>query len=162
MQVCVRFVTLQFTWSKLSFADDLVTLLTTLEVIYNNNFYCGTQKNVKFSFTEVLSWISYVWWSGRVKKQKQNWSNGTLQSTHRNTKGRQVHDPLLGGKWLTYQSVLPILAILLLSRCSGTLSESCLTGWNWYGCILVGLSGQVLASSSELELAILQRFPRVT
>ena len=38
----------------------------------------------------------------------------------------------------TYQSVLPIL---LLTRCSGTLSESCLTGSNWYGCILVGLSG---------------------
>ena len=32
-QVCVRFVTLQFTWSKSSLADDLVTLLTTLEGI---------------------------------------------------------------------------------------------------------------------------------
>ena len=30
-----------------------------------------------------------------------------------------------------------------LTRCSGTLSKSCLTGSNWYGCILVGLSGKV-------------------
>ena len=30
------------------------------------------------------------------------------------------------------------------------------------GCILVGLSGKVSVSSSELELAILQRLPRVT
>ena len=44
-----------------------------------------------------------------------------------------------------------------LTRCSGTLSKSCLTG-----CILVGLSGKVSVSSSELELAILQRLPRVT
>ena len=43
--------TLQFTSRKSSLADDLVTLPTTLEVIYNNNFYRGTQKNVKFSFT---------------------------------------------------------------------------------------------------------------
>ena len=49
-----------------------------------------------------------------------------------------------------------------LTRCSGTLSKSCLTGSNWYGCILVGLSGRVSVSSSELELAILQRLPRVT
>ena len=42
-----------------------------------------------------------------------------------------------------------------LTRCSGTLSKSCLTGSNWYGCILVGLSGKVSVSSSELELAIL-------
>ena len=42
-----------------------------------------------------------------------------------------------------------------LTRCTGTLS-------NWYGCILVGLSGNVSVSSSELELAILQRLPRVT
>ena len=49
-----------------------------------------------------------------------------------------------------------------LARCSGTLSKSCLTGSNWYGCILVGLSGKVSVSSSELELAILQRLPRVT
>ena len=49
-----------------------------------------------------------------------------------------------------------------LTRCSGTLSKSCLTGSDWYGCILVGLSGKVLVSSSELELAILQRLPRVT
>ena len=49
-----------------------------------------------------------------------------------------------------------------LTRCSGTLSKSCLTGSNWYGCILVGLSGKVSVSSSELELAILQRLPRVT
>ena len=41
------------------------------------------------------------------------------------------------------------------------LSKSCLTGSNWYGCILVGLSGKVSVSSSELELAILQRLPRV-
>ena len=27
-----------------------------------------------------------------------------------------------------------------LTWCSGTLSKSCLTGSNWYGCILVGLS----------------------
>ena len=43
-----------------------------------------------------------------------------------------------------------------LTRCSGTLSKSCMTGSNWYGCILVGLSGKVSVSSSELELAILQ------
>ena len=49
-----------------------------------------------------------------------------------------------------------------LTWCSGTLSKSCLTGSNWYGCIFVGLSGKVLASSSELELAILQQLPRVT
>ena len=49
-----------------------------------------------------------------------------------------------------------------LTRCSGTLSKSCLIGSNWYGCILVGLSGKVSVSSSELELAILQRLPRVT
>ena len=49
-----------------------------------------------------------------------------------------------------------------LTRCSGTLSKSCLTGSNWYGCTLVGLSGKVLVSSSKLELAILQRLPRVT
>ena len=49
-----------------------------------------------------------------------------------------------------------------LTRCSGTLSKSCLTGLNWYGCILVGLSGKVSVLSSELELAILQRLPRVT
>ena len=49
-----------------------------------------------------------------------------------------------------------------LTRCSSTLSKSCLTGSNWYGCILVGLSGRVSVSSSELELAILQRLPRVT
>ena len=38
-----------------------------------------------------------------------------------------------------------------LTWCSGTLSKSCLTGSNWYGCILVGLSGKVsvcLRSSS--------------
>ena len=51
---------------------------------------------------------------------------------------------------------------LKLTWCSGTLSKSCLTGSNWYGCILVGLSGKVSVSSSELELAILQRLPRVT
>ena len=46
------------------------------------------------------------------------------------------------------------------TRCSGTLSKSCLTGSNWYGCILVGLSGKVSVSSLELELAIfLQRLP---
>ena len=49
-----------------------------------------------------------------------------------------------------------------LTWCSGTLSKSCLTGWNWYGCIFVGLSGKVSVLSSELELAILQRLPRVT
>ena len=49
-----------------------------------------------------------------------------------------------------------------LTRCSGTLSKSCLTGSNRYGCMLVGLSGKVSVSSSELELAILQRLPRVT
>ena len=48
-----------------------------------------------------------------------------------------------------------------LTRCSGTLSKSCLTGSNWYGCILVGLSGKVSVSFSELELAILQRLPRM-
>ena len=42
------------------------------------------------------------------------------------------------------------------------LSKSCLTGSNWYGCILVGLLGKVSVSSSEIELAILQRLPRVT
>ena len=49
-----------------------------------------------------------------------------------------------------------------LTQCSGTLSESCLTGSNWHGCIFVCLSSKVLVSSSELELAILQRLPRVT
>ena len=49
-----------------------------------------------------------------------------------------------------------------LTRCYGTLLKSCLTGSNWYGCILVGLSGKVSVSSSELELAILQQLPRVT
>ena len=48
-----------------------------------------------------------------------------------------------------------------LTRCSGELSKSCLTGSNWYGCILVRLSGKVSVSSSELKLAILQRLPRV-
>ena len=48
-----------------------------------------------------------------------------------------------------------------LTQCSGTLSKSCLTGSNWYGCILVGLSGKVSVSSLELKLAILQRLPRV-
>ena len=48
------------------------------------------------------------------------------------------------------------------TRCSGTLSKSCLTGSNWYSCILVGLSGKVSVSFSELELAILQWLPRVT
>ena len=52
--------------------------------------------------------------------------------------------------------------MLKLTRCSGTLSKSCLTGSNWYGCILVGLLGKVSVSSSELKLAILQRLPRVT
>ena len=52
--------------------------------------------------------------------------------------------------------------MLKLTRCSGTLSKSCLTGSNLYGCILVGLSGKVSVSSSKLELAILQRLPRVT
>ena len=52
--------------------------------------------------------------------------------------------------------------MLKLTRCSGTLSKSCLTGSNWYGCILVGLSGKVSVSSSELELTILQQLPRVT
>ena len=40
---------------------------------------------------------------------------------------------------------------LKLTRCSSTLSKSCLTGSNWYGCILVGPSGKVsvcLQSSS--------------
>ena len=45
---------------------------------------------------------------------------------------------------------------LKLTRCSGALLKSCLTGSNWYGCILVGLLGKVSVSSSELELAILQ------
>ena len=49
-----------------------------------------------------------------------------------------------------------------LTRCSGTLSKSCLTCSNWYGYILVGLSGKVSVSSSEHELAILQRLPRGT
>ena len=49
-----------------------------------------------------------------------------------------------------------------LTQCSGTLPKSCLTGSNWYGCVLVGLSGKVSVSSSELELAILLRLPRVT
>ena len=51
---------------------------------------------------------------------------------------------------------------LKLTWCSGTLLKSCLTGSNWYVFILVGLSGKVSVSSSELELAILQRLPRVT
>ena len=49
-----------------------------------------------------------------------------------------------------------------LTRCSGTPSKSCVTGSNSYGCVLVGLSGKVSVSSSEFELAILQRLPRVT
>ena len=49
-----------------------------------------------------------------------------------------------------------------LTRCSGTLSKSCLTGSNRYGCILVGLSVKVSVLSSELELAISQWLPRVT
>ena len=52
--------------------------------------------------------------------------------------------------------------MLKLTRCSGTLSKSCLTGSKWYGCILVGLLGKVSVLSSELELAILQWLPRVT
>ena len=47
------------------------------------------------------------------------------------------------------------------TRCSGTISKSCPTGSNWYSFILVGLSSKVSVSSSELELAILQRLPRV-
>ena len=47
-----------------------------------------------------------------------------------------------------------------LTRCSSTLLKSCLTAS--YGCIFVGLSGKVSVSSSELELAFLQRLPRVT
>ena len=35
---------------------------------------------------------------------------------------------------------------LKLTRCAGTLSKSSLTGSNWYGCILVGLSGKVSVS----------------
>ena len=38
-----------------------------------------------------------------------------------------------------------------LTQCSGTLSKSCPTGSNWYGCILVGLSGKVSVSSSGLS-----------
>ena len=49
---------------------------------------------------------------------------------------------------------------LKLTRSSGTLSKSCLTGSYGYGCILVGLLGKVSVSFSELKLAILQR--RVT
>ena len=49
-----------------------------------------------------------------------------------------------------------------LTQCSGTLSKSCLTGSNWYSCILVGLLGKVSVSSSELKLAILQLLPKVT
>ena len=47
------------------------------------------------------------------------------------------------------------------TQCSSTLSKSCLTGSNWYSCILVGLSGKVSVLSSELKLDILQRLPRV-
>ena len=32
-----------------------------------------------------------------------------------------------------------------LTRCSGTLSKSCLTGSIWYGCIIVGLSGKSIS-----------------
>ena len=49
-----------------------------------------------------------------------------------------------------------------LTWCSCTLSKSCRLGSNCYRCIIVGLSGKVSVSSSELELAILQRLPRVT
>ena len=52
--------------------------------------------------------------------------------------------------------------MLKLTRCSDTLLKSCLTGSNWYGCILAGLSGKVSVLSLELELAILQWLPRVT
>ena len=47
-----------------------------------------------------------------------------------------------------------------LTRCSGILLKSCLTGSNWYGCILAGLSGKVSVSSSELELAIYAATPQ--
>ena len=46
-----------------------------------------------------------------------------------------------------------------LTWCSSTLSKSCLTGSNWYSCILVGLSSKVSVSSSELELAIFSNSP---
>ena len=35
--------------------------------------------------------------------------------------------------------------------CVSTLSKSCLTGSNWYGCILMGLLGKVSVLSLELE-----------
>ena len=55
---------LQFTWSKSSLADDLVTLLTTLEVICNNNLYCGTQKKCEIQH----HWSSVVDQSSLIKQ----------------------------------------------------------------------------------------------
>ena len=46
-----------------------------------------------------------------------------------------------------------------LTRCSGTLSKSCLTGSNGYGCILVGLSGKVLVS--KLSGRILKEYRNI-
>ena len=99
---------------------------------------------MKFRFTEVLSWISHVWSIGRVKSKNkkikidQTRHFSRLIAIHCRKADRYLIRHLWWGKWLiTYQAVLPILAILLLTRCSGTLSESCLTGSNWYGCILV-------------------------
>ena len=77
--------------------------------------------------------------------QATEWKNKTTKTlitryTSTNSlqyKGPTVCDHLWWGKWLTYQSVLPIRAVLLLTWCSGTLSKYCLTGSNWYGCILV-------------------------
>ena len=52
-----------------------------------------------------------------------------------------------------------VSAISQTSWNTGTVSKYCLAGWNWYGCILAGLSGKVSVSSSELELAILHDSP---
>ena len=39
-----------------------------------------------------------------------------------------------------------------LTQCSSTLSKSCLTGWNWYGCILVGLLGISVSYQYQFRL----------
>ena len=55
-----------------------------------------------------------------------------------------------------------------LTRCSGTLSESCLTGSDWYDCILVVLSGKVSALRSQFHLhhcsqrALTEIVPKIT
>ena len=51
-----------------------------------------------------------------------------------------------------------------LTQCSGTLSKSCLTGSNWYGCILVGPQSDVVGIWSHdlgimATLSVRQKMP---